>query len=327
MHWRLSWVDFFKRLYGKYEDHGVATAAAALGYYFVFSLFPFLVFLATLAVFIPQVQASVDTMLARARVFLPSQAMLVIEPHLRGLLTTSRPRLLTLSLAGALYSASRGVDAVRAALNRAYDVKESRPLWKTEVLAFAVTIGGGILLLGGIALLVLGGSAGQWAAHRLGIADEFLTVLRWIRWPLTTVVVMLGTALTYYFLPDVRQKLKFVTTGSVVATLVWFFASWSFGSYVDHFGSYDVTYGSLGGVVVLLISFYIAGLILLMGGEINAILEDASMGGKQSGTRAPTRAPPAPAPCPPGEPPVAPQSVAGGSSSSAGRLRTPPPAK
>jgi membrane protein len=201
---RLKWGDFFKRLYKRYEDHGVANSAAALGYYFVFSLFPFLVFLATLTVFIPHVQASIDTLPARARMFLPSEAMVVIEPHLRGLVANSKPQLLTLGLAAAIYSASRGADAVRAALNRAYDVKESRPLWKTELLAFTVTIGGGLLLLGGIALLVLGGSAGQWAARRLSIADEYVTVLRWIRWPLTTLVVMLGAASTYYLLPDVQ---------------------------------------------------------------------------------------------------------------------------
>jgi membrane protein len=260
----------------------------------VFALFPFLVFLATLTVFIPHVQASIDTLLARARMFLPSEAMAVIEPHLRGLVATSKPQLLTLGLAVALYSASRGVDAVRAALNRAYDVKESRPLWKTELLAFAVTIGVGLLLLGGIALLVLGGSVGQWAARRLSIADEYVRVVRWVRWPLTTLVVMLGAASTYYLLPDVRQKFKFITPGSVVGTLVWSLASWSFGIYVDHFGSYNVTYGSIGGVIVLLTWFYITGFILLMGGEINAIVEDASLDGKQSGARAPNQVPPPP---------------------------------
>jgi membrane protein len=290
---QLRWSDFFKRLYRRYEDHGVANSAAALGYYFVYSLFPFMVFLATLTVFIPHVQDSIDTLLTRARMFLPSEAMVVIEPHLRGLVANSKPQLLTLGLAGALYSASRGVDAVRAALNRAYDVKESRPLWKTELLAFAVTIGGGFLLLGGIALLVLGGSVGQWAARRISMADEYVTALRWVRWPLTTVVIMLAATLTYYVLPDVRQKFKFITTGSVVGTLLWSLASWSFGTYVDHFGSYNVTYGSIGGVIVLLTWFYITGFILLMGGEINAILEDAASDGKRSGARTPGEMPPA----------------------------------
>ena len=181
---------------------------------------------------------------------------------------------------------------MRTALNRAYDVKESRPLWKTEMLAFGMTIGGGLLLLVGIGVLISGGSVGQWAARHLSIADEYVTVLRWIRWPITTAAIMLVAALSYYLLPDVEQKFKFITPGSVIGTLVWFLASWCFGVYVSHFGSYDVTYGSIGGVIVLLTWFYLTGFILLMGGELNALIEDASPDGKESGARAPDQAPP-----------------------------------
>jgi membrane protein len=133
LHWRLrlGWRSFFIRLYKRYEDHGVADSSATLGYYFVFSLFPFLFFLATLTAFIPHVQSSVDTLLERARAFLPSAAMGIVDRYLRVLVTTSKPHLLTFGLAAALYSASRGVNSVRTALKRAYDVKESRPLWKT----------------------------------------------------------------------------------------------------------------------------------------------------------------------------------------------------
>jgi membrane protein len=291
---QLSWWGFLKSLYKKYEDHAVADSAAALGYYFVFSLFPFLFFLATLTAFIPHVRASLDTLMESARAFLPSDAIGIIEPHLRGLVASSRPHLLTLGLALALYSASRGVNSVRWALNRAYDVTESRPLWKTELLAFGMTIGGGLLLLVGIAVLVLGGSAGQWAARHLFIADQYVTVLRWIRWPITIFAIMLVAALSYHLLPDVEQKFKFITPGSVIGTVVWFPASWCFGIYVSHFGSYNVTYGSIGGVVVLLTWFYITAFILLMGGEMNAIIEDASPDGKESGARAPNQAPPPP---------------------------------
>jgi membrane protein len=292
MRLRLSWASFFKRLYKRYEDHGVADSAATLGYYFVFALFPFLFFLATLAAFIPHVQSSVDTLLERVRAFLPSAVMGIIERRLRGLLASSKPHLLTLGLAAALYSASRGVNSVRTALNRAYDVKESRPLWKTELLAFGMTLGGGLLVLVGISVLVAGGSAGLWAARHLYVTDSYVSVLSWSRWPITALALMLAAALSYYLLPDVQQKFKFITPGSVIGTLVWFVASWSFGVYVFHFGSYDVTYGSIGGVIVLLTWLYITGFILLMGGEMNAIIEDASPDGKESGARAPHMAPP-----------------------------------
>lgn len=291
---RLTWRSLCKRLYQEYGNHAVGDGAATLAYYFVFSLFPFLFVLATLTAYIPHIRASTDTLLARAHAFLPSDAMRIIETHVRELVANSRPRLLTLGLAVALYSASRGVDAVRKALNLAYDVKESRPLWKTELLAYGMTVGGGLLALVGIAVLVAGGSAGLWVARHLYIADEYVILLSWIRWPITTVAIMLGAALSYYLLPDVAQKFKFITPGSVLGTLAWFLASWGFGTYVSHFGSYNVTYGSIGGVIVLMTWFYISAFILLMGGEVNAIIEDAASDGKKSGARSPGRAPPPP---------------------------------
>lgn len=133
----LSGWRFLKALYRRYEDHALADNAATLGYYFIFSLFPFLFFLATALALVPHVQVSIDTLLKLARPFLPMQVTGIIESYLRGLVAHPRPHLLTLGLVVALYSASRGVNGVRTALNRAYDVKESRPLWKTELLALA----------------------------------------------------------------------------------------------------------------------------------------------------------------------------------------------
>ena len=132
-----------------------------------------------------------------------------------------RPRLLTLGLLATLYSASRGVDALRKTLNLAYDVKESRPWWKTELVAFGMTIGGAVLVLVAIAALTAGGSAGFWLAREVGIAHQYVFVWSWLRWPVTALVIMLCAALAYYVLPDVKQKFKFITPGSVLGTLVW----------------------------------------------------------------------------------------------------------
>ena len=308
-HLRLSWWSFCKRLYQKYEDNEVGDSAAAISYYLIFSLFPFLFFLATLIAYIPFARESTDALLARARAILPSEAMGIVEMHLRGLMGRPRPHLLTLGLAAAVYSASCGVDALRKGLNLAYDVKESRPLWKTSLLAFGMTVGVGLLVLAVIALLVAGGSAGLWAARYLHIADEYVFLLRWIRWPIAAIAAALGSALIYYLLPDVEQKFKFITPGSAIGALAWFLASWGFGTYVSHFGSYNLTYGSIGGVIVLLTWFLITGFIVLMGGEMNAIVEQAAPDGKESGARAPDQAPPPPDQRPSAVPPGATKSA------------------
>ena len=269
-HGRLGWRDFLKEVYREYNHDNVSDTAAILGYYFVYSLFPFLFFLATLAAYIPHVRVSVETLLARGHALLPALAMNVIEKNLRALVGHPRPRLLTVGLAGTLYSASRGVDAVRKALNLAYDVKESRPFWKTELLAFGMTVGSAALILFGIAGLIAGGDFGLWAAGKLDIAPVYVFAWRWLRWPVTALLIMSCAAIGYYVLPDVEQEFRFITPGSVVGTLAWLLGTWGFSQYASRFSSYNVTFGSIGGVVLLITWFYITGFIFLMGGEINA---------------------------------------------------------
>jgi membrane protein len=286
-------ADLLKRLYQKYDDHDVSDIAAALSYYFFFSLFPFLFFLATLTAYLP-LGTSVTALLDRMRPVMPAQAMALIEQHVTDLIARPRPKLLTFGLLITLYSASRGVDAVRKGLNLAYDVKETRPFWRTELMAFGATIGGALLMLVGLAALIAGGSAGFWLARHLGVESAYLFVWSWLRWPVTAAVIMLVAALGYYELPDVEQKFRYITPGSVLGTLIWLLATWGFSVYVSHFGNYNVTYGSIGGVIILMTWFLISGFIFLMGGEINAILEHASVEGKAPGARAEGEAAPPP---------------------------------
>jgi membrane protein len=323
-HGGLSWKDFLKEVYREYNHDNVSDTAAVLGYYFVYSLFPFLFFLATLAAYIPNVQVSMDTLLARAHALVPSMAMHVIEKNLRALVAHPRPHLLTVGLAGTLYSASRGVDAVRRALNLAYDVKESRAFWKTELLAFGMTISCAALILFGIAALIAGGHVGLWAADKLHIAPVYVVAWSWLRWPVTALLIMSCAALVYYLLPDVEQEFKFITPGSVLGTLLWLLSTWGFSQYAGHFGSYNVTFGSIGGVVLLMTWFYITAFIFIMGGEINAILEAASDEGKASGARVPGEAPPPPQQRPSAMPPGAAKSADVAAETAGGA--TPPPA-
>jgi membrane protein len=302
---KLTPKELVKEVYREYVHDNVSDSAAVLSYYFVFSLFPFLFFLATCTAYIPGVKESVGTMLDRARAILPQQAMGIIDQHVRGLVNRPRPHLLTIGLLTTLYSASRGVDAVRKALNLAYDVKESRPFWKTEGIAIGMTIGGALLALVGVTALITGGDLGLWLAERAHIGHAYVVAWSWLRWPITAGVIMLNAAMSYYLLPDVKQEFKFITPGSVFGTLVWLAATWGFSVYASHFGSYNATYGSIGGVIVLMTWFYLSGFVFLMGGEINAILEDHAPDGKELGARAAGEAPPPPSQRPSAMPPGA----------------------
>jgi membrane protein len=287
---RVELIRLGKTLYHKVDDHAVTTSAATLSYYFLFSLFPFLFFLVTLTHYLPIFSPSMQEILRGVRAVLPAEAMGIVDQHLEGL--GGHGKLLTLGLVVTLYSASRGVNAARAALNLAYDVKESRPLWKTEALAFGVTIGGALLALVSVSALVAGGDLGFWLARHLHVAPAYVFVWRWARWPVTAGLVMLLAALGYYILPDVKQRFRYITPGSVLGTLVALAASWGFSVYAVHFGHYDVAYGSIGGVIILMTWFYMLGAIYLVGGEINATLEHVSPVGKDEGARAEGERPP-----------------------------------
>ena len=285
-----AWV-FLKKLARRIADNAVTDRSATLAYYFIFALFPFLFTLVTLAAYLP-VKNAIAELMARIDPLMPGEAMSIIDAQLHSLATQQRPRLLTFGLFLALWSASRGVDALRTALNLSYDVKESRPWWRVQLLAVAVTIATSLLMLLSIAGLALGSSAGLWLAARLHV-DQFWALLwAWLRWPITAGGVMLVLALLYYFLPDVKQEWRYVTPGSVIGTLLWLLMTWGFSVYAESFGTYDKTYGAIGGMIVLMTWFYISGFVFILGGQVNALLEHASAEGKAAGARAAGEAPP-----------------------------------
>jgi membrane protein len=287
----MSLGQLLKLLWRRYRDHAVPDRAAQLSYYFLFSLFSFLFVLVTLAAYLP-LEGALSSLLARAAELMPPQAFRPIQEQLDALLHRPHPRLLTGGVVVALWSASRGVDAIRSALNLAYDVKESRPFWKVLALAILMTLALAALVLIAVALIVLGGKLGLWLAQQVHLGREYLAIWSVLRWPATALIIMLVLALTYYLLPDVEQEFKFISSGSVIGALLWLAATWGFTYYVEHFANYNLAYGSVAGVAILLTWLYMSGLIFILGGEINAIVEQASAEGKERGSRIAGEPPP-----------------------------------
>lgn len=269
--------DAAKRVYAGLDV--IADYAAQVAYYLVFSLFPLLFFLTALAAYLP-IGNSVNEAMDRLRPFLPGQAQSIVYSKLNSLFTETRPKLLTLGILVAIWSASRGAAAIGTALNHTYDVREKRPYWKVQLAAIGVTVAGALLGLLAITALVAGSSAGLWAAKHLGIASIYLMVVQWVRWPIMGALVMLASAVAYYFLPNVEQRFKYITPGSVIATIVWMVATWGFGVYVSRVPGYSASYGSIGGAIILLTWLYISAAVFLLGGRINAVLEAASREGR-----------------------------------------------
>jgi membrane protein len=267
------------RLCHKYSLDAVGDSAAALSYYFIFSLFPFLLFVTALIAYLP-LQTPMEHLVGRVRPMVPAQVMALVEKQLRELVTRERPQLLTFGLLGSFWSASRGVDALRRCLNLAHGIKESRPLWKTELVTWVITLSGALLLLVAAAVLVAGGGLGLTLAGKLGIRVGFLSLMRGLRWPVLGLTFMTAAGLAYRFLPDIkgsfRGSFRFIAPGAAVGGSLWVLATWGFGLYVAAFGTYHLTYGTLGGVMILLTWLYLSGFIMLAGGELNAALEHVS---------------------------------------------------
>jgi YihY family inner membrane protein len=179
--------------------------------------------------------------------------------------------LLSIGIIGAIWAGSSGVAGIMKTTNRAYEVRETRPMWKRLGLAVGMTVFGGFAIITAFVLLVGGQVAGLAVADQIGLEGVAASLFTLARWPIVISLLITAVAVLYWAAPNVDLPFRWITPGAIVFTVGWLAASYGFGIYVHNFGSYSVTYGTLGGVVVLLIWFYLTGFILLLGAEINAI--------------------------------------------------------
>ncbi len=272
-----------KSTFKEFSEDDMSIYAAALSFHGLLSLFPFVLFLVALIGFL-DLQQFFDWMREQAALLLPANAMQQIDTVIEEV-RSSQGGLLSVGALLALISASKGVRTLMHALNVAYDVEEERSGWKLFLLSLVNTIGLAVMLLAAAALMLMGPQIVEWLAGQIGLRELFVTLWTWLRWPVAIVLLMLAVAVIYYVAPDVEQRFRFITPGSVIAVLVWILASLAFGFYVQNFGDYNATYGSIGAIIVLLLYFYISALVLLLGAELNAVIEHASVEGKNKGEK------------------------------------------
>jgi membrane protein len=274
----MSWKEFLKGLGGELSKDAVTDIAAGVTYYGALSLFPFLLFLVALASLVIA-PSDAERLVDQLRTVAPGAVTEIVGERIRQLGQDQNATLVGFGALGAIWAASGGVMALMRALNTAYDVREGRPFWKVRGIALLMTVVAGALAL--IAALVAVATAPL--ADRLG--GPLGLAIGWLRLPIAGIIMMFLWALLYWVLPDVEQKFKFITPGSVGGVVLWVIASWGFSKYVAHFGSYDKTYGALGGVIVLFLWMWISALVMLVGAEVNAFIEHRSPEGKRQGAK------------------------------------------
>jgi membrane protein len=243
-----------------------------------------LLFLVALASYFP-VTNLIDDMFTRLGGLLPPEALQIIVDQIVKISGGQDAGLMTLGMLLAVSSSSAAMIAIIDTLNRAYGIDETRPWWKVRLNAVLLTIGVSIFILTSFALVLAGPTLATKLAAQWGLGGAFEWTWKIAQWPIAFALVSGGIALIYYFAPDADQDWVWLTPGAVTATLLWIAASLAFKYYVANWGNYTETYGLIGAVMILLLWFYISGLVILVGAEMNAQIEHASPYGKDPGEK------------------------------------------
>jgi membrane protein len=280
----VGWKEILKRTARESIADDTLSLAAQLAYYFFLALFPALLFLVAVASFFP-LEHLMDTITASLSRVAPPAVLTIVQDQIRQIAKTGNGGLLTIGMVLTIWSSSSGIVAIANALNAAYDVTEGRPWWKVRLISLGLTVALTVFVPICFGLVVVGPALAQRVATWFHLGQVFVVTWTIVQWPIVFLLIALAVALIYYFAPDVEQEFAFLTPGSVTATLLWLVFSLGFKVYVSRFADYNATYGTLGGVIVLLLWFYASGLALLLGAELNAELEHASVFGKEEGEK------------------------------------------
>ncbi|MCB5177536.1 YihY/virulence factor BrkB family protein [Microvirga lenta] len=248
----------------------VFNGAAALGFYLTLALFPALIALMSVLPYLPidRVDEAIMDLLAQA---LPPEASDIVAQVVNQVMSERRGGLLSFSLIATLWATSTGMYAIMRQLNITYGVEEERTFLKARATALVLSLLFGVLIAGAFSLIVLGGVLQDWIGNRFGFSSVLLTVFASIRWAIIVLAMLLGFGIIYRFAPNVKQRFVFITPGSAAGVSLLIAASLVFSFYTKNFGSYDATYGSIGAVIILMLWLYIAGLVILIGSEINVL--------------------------------------------------------
>lgn len=244
--------------------------AGQLAYFILLSLFPFIMFLVAVTGLVTNdPQASLKILAENLQVFLPQDAVNILENYIDRTLQSTTAGVLTFGILATLWSASAGSDAIIKAANRSYGLEETRPIWKVWGISFLM-VAGHILMATAVILVFF--SVGERTENLTGLSHVFLDAWNVMRWVLAFLTINLALAILYYAAPAARVPFKWITPGGFVATALIGISGAILNFYVSDFGRYDQIYGQLGAVIVMMLWLYLTGFMVLVGVEVNAVL-------------------------------------------------------
>lgn len=260
----------------KIGEDELSTRSAALSYYFLLALFPMFLFLASvLGLFAGPGSQLRDTIMNGLGRLAPGSASGLVQNVVNQTLIHSSGLKLAIGILGALWVASGGMGAIVTSLNVIYRTKETRSMIKQKLTIIGLTVALALLVISALVLVLYGGKIGQLIASHVGLGTVFRVTWQILQWPLTFFAMFLSFSIIYYYAPDVEQRTWYwVTPGAVIGVGLWLVASIGFRIYLHFFNTYTTTYGSLGAVIILMLWLYITGFAILVGGEVNWVIEN-----------------------------------------------------
>lgn len=280
----ISWSELITRTYREVLADNCLGLAAQLAYYFFLALFPALLFLVAIVSFVP-IAGLLDAITRDLSRIAPGEVLSIVQDQLLQIAHGKNGGLLTLGMLGTIWSTSSGLDAIIDTLNQVYDIQEGRSWWRVKLLALGLTIALALFVVSSFGLVLVGPTLAEKVAQWAHLGPAFAWAWTILQWPVIFALVTLGVAIIYYYAPDAVQEWIWITPGSLLATALWLLISLAFKFYVVRFTTYNATYGAIGGVIVLMLWFYLSALAVLVGAELNAEIEHASPYGKDPGEK------------------------------------------
>lgn len=260
---------FLQDMIQRIKNVEISALGAQLAYFFLLSFFPLLIFMVSLLPYLKLEQGAVFTFMEDV---MPEQVYLLIEGTLSEVLTNQNGGLLSIGILGTVWSASKGIDALMRALNKAYDT-EAKPGWKNKLWSILFTISFVVIILLALVLPVFGQQIAEILLGYLNIGFRLEGVWNLIRFATPPLLIFLLLCVMYWIVPNTNPRIKLISVlpGALIAAAGFFTLTFGFSFYINNFGNYSATYGSIGGVIVLMLWLYFIGMILIFGGLINAV--------------------------------------------------------
>ena len=253
--------------------------SAQMAFYFLLALFPALLFLASLIGLLPGANPLTE-LLTVLSVVAPHELVQLLREQLTQMSSKDHAGLVTLGIVGAVWSSSAAMAATIDALNRAFDVIEWRPWWKRRLVAIALTVALVVFVLAAMILVIIGPTFALRLAGSIGLGPAAALLWGVLRWPMMIGCVVVALNLVYHFAPNRFRRWTWITLGSVLATALWIASSFAFKFYVTYLRDYAATYGVIAGAIVAMLWFYVGSLVMLVGAELDGVLDGKNVDGR-----------------------------------------------